>query len=691
MSLSSRNWFRGLAATSAAVVFAVAGGAAALADGLAIDGDGLANPSFATGNPATVVACTDKAIQFEVLIAARRNGEPNNNANNNVFRNGSVVTISPPSGTAGMTAAVADNAITLPSDWRSQGTNFLSPEKVTAVVTLPAQQVAGSGPIAFAYSGVNAVGTAVTGNTQVTVNWTTKSCLTSDTTPPTVTVPSDFIVEAAGPSGTLVTFSASATDAVGPANPAVTCLPASGSTFALGMTTVACSAEDTAGNMGTNTFNVTVVDTTAPQLSVPANITLEATGPHGATATFQASATDAVTAEPEVSCVPASGSTFPLGTSTVNCSATDAAGNKDAGSFTVTVQDTTAPALTLPANMTFEATGPDGATATFQASATDAVTAGPEVSCVPASGSTFALGTTPVNCSAIDAAGNKATGSFTVSVNDTTAPKLALPAGIGAEATGPSGAAVSFNATATDTVGPANPDVTCNPASGSTFALGTTPVNCSATDAAGNTGSGTFTVTVEDTTAPTITWLGGPQDGASYVFGSVPAAGTCTATDVVDTDATCEVTGYGTTVGGHTLTATATDASGNEATETRDYSVAAWTLKGFYSPVDINGVWNTVKNGSTVPLKFELFAGTTELTSTGAVQGFKVDGVSCPGSQATTDDVELTTTGGTSLRYDTTGGQFIQNWQTPKKVGACYAVTMTALDGSTISANFKLK
>jgi hypothetical protein len=51
----------------------------------------------------------------------------------------------------------------------------------------------------------------------------------------------------------------------------------------------------------------------------------------------------------------------------------------------------------------------------------------------------------------------------------------------------------------------------------------------------------------------------------------------------------------------------------------------------------------------------------------------------------------LTTTGGTALRYDTSGGQFIQNWQTPKKPGACYTVTMTTIDGGSISADFQLK
>ena len=304
--------------------------------------------------------------------------------------------------------------------------------------------------------------------------------------------------------------------------------------------------------------------------------------------------------------------------------------------------------------------------------------------------SALGLGSQTASCSYTDAGGLTASSSVTYSIVDTTAPALTLPANTTAEATGPTGAAVTFTATATDAVGPANPGVTCVPASGSTFPLGTTTVNCSATDSAGNTGNGSFTVTVQDTTAPAITWVGGPQDGASYVFGSVPAAGSCTAVDLVDPDATCTVSGYSTTVGVHTLTATATDDSGNTATETREYRVLAWTLNGFYSPVDMDGVLNVVKGGSTVPLKFEVFAGSTELTSTSAVKSFTQAKVSCDGTSPTYE-IEVTSTGGTSLRYDSTGGQFIQNWQTPKAAGTCYKVTMTTQDGTALSALFRLK
>jgi hypothetical protein len=120
--------------------------------------------------------------------------------------------------------------------------------------------------------------------------------------------------------------------------------------------------------------------------------------------------------------------------------------------------------------------------------------------------------------------------------------------------------------------------------------------------------------------------------------------------------------------------------------------IKAWTLNGFYQPIDMGGVLNTVKNGSTVPVKFELFSRTTELTSASAVSSISAKQVNCEAfSGGTTDEIEMVTTGGTSLRYDSTGGQFIYNWQTPKKPNTCYNLTMTAADGSTLTAYFKLR
>ena len=93
-----------------------------------------------------------------------------------------------------------------------------------------------------------------------------------------------------------------------------------------------------------------------------------------------------------------SGDTFALGTHTITETATDAAGNTSTSSFTIAVQDTTAPVIAGQANETLEATGATGAVATFSASASDVVDGTDTVSfkegtTAVQSGDTFALGT----------------------------------------------------------------------------------------------------------------------------------------------------------------------------------------------------------------------------------------------------------------------------------------------------------
>jgi hypothetical protein len=158
-----------------------------------------------------------------------------------------------------------------------------------------------------------------------------------DITPPVVTVPDPITVEAEGPDGALVSFTATAVDDVDGTSWA-TCAPSSGSLFVLGTTTVTCTASDAAGNEGRATFDVTVVDTTAPSLTLPGGITVDAAGPGGAVVTFSATAMDLVDGAVAVTCAPASGSTFPVGETAVACSASDSRGNSASGSFTVLVR-----------------------------------------------------------------------------------------------------------------------------------------------------------------------------------------------------------------------------------------------------------------------------------------------------------------------------------------------------------------
>ncbi|MBI3463796.1 MAG: HYR domain-containing protein [Planctomycetes bacterium] len=386
-----------------------------------------------------------------------------------------------------------------------------------------------------------------------------------DTTPPVVTTSGDQTLEATGPGGAVAMFSASAADLVD-GDLAASCDASSGDTFPLGSTLVTCTASDAAGNTGSGSFKITVQDTTPPVVTTSGDQTLEATGPGGAVAMFSASATDIVDGELAAGCDATSGDRTPLGSTLVTCTASDAHGNTASGSFTITVQDSTAPSLNLPAHITQEATGPAGAAVNFSTSASDVVDGAIAVSCSRTSGSTFPIGTNTVTCSVSDAHGNMASGSFSVTVQDTTAPSLTPPANITQEATGPAGTAVSFSASASDTVDGAVA-VSCSPASGSTFPIGSSTVTCSATDAHGNRASGSFSLTVQDTTAPSLT----PPANITQVA-TGPAGATvsfdASASDLVDgaVPVNCSpASGSTFPIGNSTVICSAIDAHGNRA------------------------------------------------------------------------------------------------------------------------------
>ena len=326
--------------------------------------------------------------------------------------------------------------------------------------------------------------------------------------PPTVTIQAPSTVEATGPAGGIVVYTVTVIDDF--PNPGLVCSPQSGTTFALGQTVITCTATDVTATAipesTTASATVTVVDTTPPTLSLPGSFAVEATGPGGATVVYSASANDLVDGSIAPSCDHPSGGTFPIGSTTVTCTATDSSSNTASGSFDVTVRDTTPPVVTVPASITVEATGPSGATVSYSgASATDAVSGSLTPTCLPGSGGTFPLGTTAVKCTATDGAGNTGSNSFNVTVQDTTPPVLTVPGPITLEATGPGGAAVTYSGvSATDTVS-GNLTPSCVPASGSIFPVGTTTVDCTATDGSGNSVSKSFTVTVRDTTPPILT------------------------------------------------------------------------------------------------------------------------------------------------------------------------------------------
>ncbi|NUQ84658.1 MAG: HYR domain-containing protein [Anaerolineales bacterium] len=271
-----------------------------------------------------------------------------------------------------------------------------------------------------------------------------------------------------------------------------------------------CSGNTYPGPHPSQCYNLMPLDTTPPVLSLPLDMTVEATGPSGAVVAFSPTANDAADGSVPVTCSPASGSAFALGVTTVNCSASDSSGNIAYGSFNVTVTDTTPPILSLPADITTEAMGSFGAAVTFTASASDLVSGSVSVTCSPASGSAFALGATTVNCSASDSSGNIAYGSFNVTVTDTTPPVISPHEDVTVGTSSGSGTVVVYSPPATTDVVDGAGVAVCTPTSGSLFPVGITTVTCTATDSHGNSAAPvTFLVTVNYEPNPAATFPGG--------------------------------------------------------------------------------------------------------------------------------------------------------------------------------------
>ena len=134
---------------------------------------------------------------------------------------------------------------------------------------------------------------------------------------------------------------------------------------------------------------------------------------------FAVSATDPDDPVRATTCAPASGATFPLGSTTVRCTAADTHLNDATATFVVTVADTTPPAFAgVPGPVVADATTPSGALVAYaMPTATDLVDGAVAVGCSPSSGALFPIGTSIVLCRAVDAHGNVAKASFKVLVN----------------------------------------------------------------------------------------------------------------------------------------------------------------------------------------------------------------------------------------------------------------------------------
>ena len=598
------------------------------------------------------------------------------------------------------------------------------------------------------WTAMDANGNDTTGEQEITVQ---------DTTAPTVIPPAGMTVEATAAFSTIDTGNATANDAVG----VVSLTSDAPATFPLGVTTITWTAKDAAGNIGTATQTITVKDTAAPVLDGLLNQSIEAVSTSGATASFTVTATDNIDTAPVVICSAASASIFALGETIITCTATDASGNSAGGSFTVNVKDTTNPLLAIPADITVEAAAPETVVEIGQATATDIfdvtiannglaaypvattevlwtatdangngasaiqritvqdtiapVVTPPANIAIEATGSltpvtvgtatstdavgvvsltsdapaTFPLGTTTVIWTARDAAGNVGTATQTVTVIDTTAPVLDGLADQVLEATSAAGAAGSFTVTAID-LGQQIP-VTCSATSGSTFALGESTVTCTATDASGNSVSGSFTVKVQDTTPPVLVV---PETITVYLNTAVSASTVqsflngASANDIVDSSVTItSTTPILTSVGSKTVTFTAVDDFGNTTTKTAVIKVIYGCGDTYLNNEETNfstpvTLLKPFKLGSTIPVKLRLCDanGADVLTATPRlyVQMFS-------GEEPVGEPIEVTSTSAadTGNYFRVLGNMYMYNLATKPLASGIYQLQAVLDDGTT--------
>ena len=348
----------------------------------------------------------------------------------------------------------------------------------------------------------------------------------------------------------------------------------------LGSNAVTLTVTDVNGNASSCNATITIQDNLAPvAVSQDISVSLDASGNATITAAMINNGSSDNCSISSMSVAPNTFNCSNIGANSVTLTVTDVNGNTNSTTAIVTVQDTQNPTISCPANITqntvvnncgrivsYAVSGSDNCT--FSISQTDATGY--------TSGDLFPVGITTQSYSITDASGNTNTCSFTVTVVDNQNPTITgCPATVNVN-TLPSvcSAPASWVApTASDNC----PGVTLTSTAlpGSTFAIGTTLVTYTATDASGNTASCNITVIVTDNQAPIFTLcppaIAANTDAnecfATVAIGTASATDNCTIASIVsDAPATFPV-------GPTTVTWTATDVNGLSSTCTQVITV----------------------------------------------------------------------------------------------------------------------
>ncbi|XP_041480192.1 uncharacterized protein LOC121427594 isoform X25 [Lytechinus variegatus] len=366
--------------------------------------------------------------------------------------------------------------------------------------------------------------------------------------------------DAGGPSS-IVTWNVSAEDNSGSV-PSISSSPSSGDVFTIGTHTVNVTALDESGNMGQCSFSIVVLDTELPVINCPANIIQPTdSGSSSASVTWQVTSTDNSGETPTTTSSTGPG-LFSVGSVVIITMATDSSGNTASCNFTVQIIDEEAPTISCPDNITVTTdVGASSAIVTWVGPfASD--NSGQTTVQTDRSPGLLPIGIQMVNSTAVDEAGNEAQCSFWVNVQDLENPIVSCPSDITAEL---AASPVLWDATATD-----NSEEIANLSSSplpADLILGENIVTVIAVDPSGNKAECNFTVTLTDTTAPSITC---PADVLATVA-TDESSMTLTWDEPSATDLSGDVTVTVShspgvyTIGQITVTANATDSSGNQA------------------------------------------------------------------------------------------------------------------------------